>query len=221
MPRNKATGEAYRIPSLEQIKQILLDGEKSTKQIVDALFPPHADYRDLLCALAIMHNSKLVSAEMLKKIRERDDKLAEYVNLITGEKIYQDGELLAGQMQHQGLTRHLSGSFSEYVGVCDQSSKRVANSLISKLKYFHKCKQSFNPKARHDLQADAEFNYFVACHDEMELAMPILEKVFHKTLCLYDYTLSPIHTNALRLAAKYFDEFINRLLFDNCGMSDH
>lgn len=116
LPRNKETGEHYRIPSLEQIKQILLDREKSTREIVDALFPQHVDYRDLLCALAIMHNSKLISSEMMQKIREREDKLAEYVNLITGEKIFQNGQLLPVQkLQKRVLTRQLSRSFYEYV----------------------------------------------------------------------------------------------------------
>lgn len=168
-----------------------------------------------------MHNSKLISADMLKEIREREDKLAEYVNLITGDSADAGGESLpADQVQQDGLARHLSKSFTAYIGAREQSSKRVAHSLISKLRYFDKCKRSFDPKNRLELQSDPEFNYFVTCHDEMELAMPILEKVFNKTLCLYDYTLSPIHTNGLRLAAKHFDDFINRLLFDNCGLKD-
>lgn len=63
-----------------------------------------------------MHNSKLISSEMMQKIREREDKLAEYVNLITGEKIFQNGQLLPVQkLQKRVLTRQLSRSFYEYV----------------------------------------------------------------------------------------------------------
>lgn len=77
----------------------------------------------------------------------------------------------------------------------------MAHSLISKLKYFEKCKQSFNPKQSQELDEDPEFQLFMTCHTDMDLAMPILEKVFHRTLCLYDYTLSEAQTHALQLAA--------------------
>lgn len=46
LPRDKATGEAYRLPSLEQIKKILVNNVKSTKEIVNALFPSSVDFRD-------------------------------------------------------------------------------------------------------------------------------------------------------------------------------
>lgn len=54
----------------------------------------------------------------------------------------------------------------------------------------------------------------------MELAIPILEKVHNKTLMLNDYSLSDVHTKALVKAAKFFDNFVNRILLDNCGMTD-
>ena len=41
-----------------------------------------------------------------------------------------------------------------------------------------------------ELDDDPEFNFFIKVNNYMDLAMPILEKVFHSTLCLYDYTLS-------------------------------
>jgi hypothetical protein len=54
----------------------------------------------------------------------------------------------------------------------------------------------------------------------MELALPILEKVHNKTLSLYDYTLSQVSTQALEQAAKFFENFVNRILLDNCGVTD-
>ena len=119
-----------------------------------------------------------------------------------------------------GLSRHLSKSFQNYVDFCDNSAGRVANALVSKLKYFKKCKSSVNPKMREELQQDPHFNYFAECQHEMELALPILEKVYNKTLSLYDYTLSPVHTQALENASKFFENFVNRILLDNCGVSD-
>jgi hypothetical protein len=54
----------------------------------------------------------------------------------------------------------------------------------------------------------------------MELALPILEKVHNKTLCLYDFNLSEVQTKALQNAASFFESFVNRVLFDNCGITD-
>ena len=49
--------------------------------------------------------------------------------------------------------------------------------------------------------------------------MPILEKVWRKTLCLQDYTLSKGHTEGIAIACQYFDpKVINRVLFSNCGI---
>ena len=103
---------------------------------------------------------------------------------------------------------------------CDNSSKRVANALVSKLKYFRKCKGSIHPKSREELQRDPYFNYFCECQLEMELALPILEKIHNKTLSLYDYSLSSVHSRALQYASKFFDNFVNRILLDNCGILD-
>jgi len=54
----------------------------------------------------------------------------------------------------------------------------------------------------------------------MVLAVPILEKVHNKNLILYDYTISPIHARALQMAVKYFENFVHKVLFDNCGLND-
>ena len=50
--------------------------------------------------------------------------------------------------------------------------------------------------------------------------LPILEKVWKKTLCLQDYTLTKGHSEGIAIACQYFDpKIINRVLFANCGMS--
>jgi hypothetical protein len=54
----------------------------------------------------------------------------------------------------------------------------------------------------------------------MVLAVPILEKVHNKNLILYDYTISAIHARALQMAVKYFENFVHKVLFDNCGLND-
>ena len=54
----------------------------------------------------------------------------------------------------------------------------------------------------------------------MELALPILEKVHMKTLQLHDYNLSQAQVRALYLASRFFESFVNKILLDNCGITD-
>jgi hypothetical protein len=41
-----------------------------------------------------------------------------------------------------------------------------------------------------------------------------------RTLRLYDYNLTDVHAEALHNATKFFDNFITRLLIDNCDVND-
>lgn len=50
--------------------------------------------------------------------------------------------------------------------------------------------------------------------------MPILEKVNGGTLCLYDYNLSDVQVNALAQTSRLFQNFIRRILLDNCSVTD-
>lgn len=50
--------------------------------------------------------------------------------------------------------------------------------------------------------------------------MPVLAYVYKKTLCLESYTLSIGHCNALSRAFEFFNKFVNRVIFDNCGIDD-
>lgn len=43
---------------------------------------------------------------------------------------------------------------------------------------------------RHQLENDAHYQYYRLCHREMDLAIPILNKVRNKTLYLFDFTVS-------------------------------
>ena len=51
--------------------------------------------------------------------------------------------------------------------------------------------------------------------------LPILEKVIKKTLMLQEYSLSKGHCRGLAKACQFFDQrIVNRVLFNNCGISD-
>ena len=53
------------------------------------------------------------------------------------------------------------------------------------------------------------------------MVLPILHYVNKKTLCLQSYTLSIGHAKALAKACENFEHtYINRIIFDNCGIDD-
>ena len=62
-------------------------------------------------------------------------------------------------------------------------------------------------------------NYFKKCFEVKNLHLPILEKIYRKTLCLNEYTLSEGHCKGLAEACKYFNtNMVNRVLLNNCGI---
>jgi len=70
-----------------------------------------------------------------------------------------------------------------------------------------------------DVIVDPQVEYYLTCKKKLEIALPILDKVWRKTLCLQDYSLSKGHCEGIAVACQYFDEkLINRVLFNNCGM---
>ena len=49
--------------------------------------------------------------------------------------------------------------------------------------------------------------------------LPILDKIYHRTLCLQDYHLSEGNCRGLADACRYLDmRVVNRMLFNNCGL---
>ena len=93
--------------------------------------------------------------------------------------------------------------------------------LREKIKYIQVYKNSKNYGVQDKYQEDPRYQYFNSCvHKDKELFLPVLEYVHAKTLCLQSYTLSIGHCKALAKAFEYFDEFCNRVIFDNCGIDD-
>ena len=82
-------------------------------------------------------------------------------------------------------------------------------------------KDSNMPAVIEKYKDDPKVQYFNQCvYADQELFLPVLEYVHAKTLCLQSYTLSIGHCNALAKAFEYFDDFVNRCIFDNCGIDD-
>jgi len=69
---------------------------------------------------------------------------------------------------------------------------------------------------------DPRVEYFRQCQQDLNLALPILDKVCRKTIMLQEYTLSPGHCRGLAVACQFFDhQYVNRVFFSNCGIDDH
>lgn len=67
---------------------------------------------------------------------------------------------------------------------------------------------------------DPKFQYLRTCQADLNLCLPILDKIIIKTLALYNYTLSEGHCKAFESACRFLDGKINRIIFDNCGIGD-
>ena len=75
------------------------------------------------------------------------------------------------------------------------------------------------PKADTVEKNNPEVNFFKACQKDYELVLPILSKIYRKTLCLQDYTLSLGQCKGLAAACEHFDhKIVNRVFFNNCGI---
>ena len=67
----------------------------------------------------------------------------------------------------------------------------------------------------------AQTNYLTSFTKDQDFALPLLNKVRGKTLCLQSYTLSQAHCKALASALAALDtSVINRLHLENCGIDD-
>ena len=57
------------------------------------------------------------------------------------------------------------------------------------------------------------------CLESLELTLPILDKIYRKTLCLQDYHLNEGNCQGLADACELLDTtIVNRMLFNNCGL---
>ena len=66
---------------------------------------------------------------------------------------------------------------------------------------------------------DPRIQYFLKCKVNLNLALPILEKVINKTLALQNYTLSEGHCIGFAEACSLLDDQkVNRVLLNNNGI---
>ena len=100
----------------------------------------------------------------------------------------------------------------------------MGSRFVEKVKYIKRVAQRDIEHEGDEIvnKSDPKVHYFLQCQSDLDLALPILDKIFKKTLMLREYTLSEGHCRGLARACQYFDhKFVNRVLFDNCGINDY
>ena len=67
---------------------------------------------------------------------------------------------------------------------------------------------------------DPQIKYMKRCLQNTNLTLPILDKLYNKTLCLQDYHLSEGNCQGLAEACEFLDcHVVNRFFFNNCGIT--
>ena len=72
-----------------------------------------------------------------------------------------------------------------------------------------------------DKKEDPHIEFFKHCSvQQKDLALPIMDKIWKKTLCLQNYYISEGNIAGLVAACEVLDfRLVNRLLLDNCGVT--
>ena len=77
--------------------------------------------------------------------------------------------------------------------------------------------QGCNLKESHS--SDPKFVYLRECN-QLDLALPILEKVIGKTLALENYPLSSSHCRAIKQVFEMLSGQIDSIALENCNLED-
>lgn len=115
----------------------------------------------------------------------------------------------------------LSKDFDNYIL---SQEKRLSYSHIDKLpdilKYNQIFKDGHKPITQEQMKVNPKFQFFKQTEEDQALNLPVLSYVHDKTLSLTNYNLSLQHCRALSTSFEFFQEFINRIHLDNCGVDD-
>lgn len=97
---------------------------------------------------------------------------------------------------------------------------KVSETLADTVKYIEMFKQSQGSKLCEVNPLDPKFQYLRYCQEDLNLCLPVLDKVLNKRLALYNYTLSEGHCKGIASACRFLDGAIEGVLLDNCGVGD-
>ena len=103
--------------------------------------------------------------------------------------------------------------------------RNVAESFTNNIEYQRRMKQriitdDYSQQYQEEPKQDPRILYMKRCLESLQLNLPILDKVYRKTLCLQDYHLSDGNCQGLADACQYLDtRIVNKMLFNNCGLT--
>ena len=93
----------------------------------------------------------------------------------------------------------------------------IADGILARNEYHTKLK---NREFAEYTTKDPRIQYFKECQREQNLILPILDKIWKKTLCLQNYFLSEGNIKGLASACEVLDfRLVNRLLLNNNGIN--
>jgi hypothetical protein len=100
----------------------------------------------------------------------------------------------------------------------------IGNGFVKKMRYIniYKTKPQLDEcgEISDSEGKDPRIQYYLQCQRDRNSALPILDKIVNKTICLQNYTLSIGNCKGLALACENLNEnLVNRIYLDNCGIS--
>ena len=158
--------------------------------------------------------------DMMKNIKKKRE-LVEQGVLKEGEELPADQEEEDDHNIEQKQT-----VFNKSMEEESRTINSIAQDLLRKVKYQKIFKSNdldsastYQNKSSNDNQ-DPRIKFFQKCESQMAVALPILDKIYKKTICLQDYTMSEGHCKGLATACEFFDaKVVNRVLMSNCGVN--
>lgn len=112
--------------------------------------------------------------------------------------------------------------FNKCVEEETKTISNIANTFVRQTEYAKTFKKRELSVDKHGIAYDQDprITYFKKCLQKPDLVLPILDKIYKKTLCLNDYLLSDGNCRGLAAACELFDhQVVNRVLFNNCGLT--
>lgn len=97
---------------------------------------------------------------------------------------------------------------------------KVSESLLSSVDYIQKFKSSQGCNVNEKFPKDPKFQFLKLCQKDLNLCLPLFDKMVNKTLALSNYTLSEGHCHAFEQACEFLQSKLQKVVLDNCGISD-
>ena len=132
------------------------------------------------------------------------------------------GAISGKEAQEELEKYHDVSLFNKCIEEETRAISNIAKTFVRRNDYYKKFGQRDLSIDKHgqEYDLDPRITYFKKCLQEQDLALPILDKIFKKTLCLQNYLLTDGNCRGLAAACEFLDyHLVNRFLFNNCGIT--